>query len=93
MEEYMHTITVEKIDTQEVEKRNLTSWGIWEKDVSEFDWAYTEEEHCYIIEGAAEVESEQGVVAIEKGDYVVFPAGLTCRWKVTRPIRKYYDFR
>ena len=89
----MHSIKIEKLDNQEVERRNLTSWGIWEKEASEFDWAYTDEEHCYIIEGAAEVESDEGTVAIEKGDYVIFPAGLTCRWKVTQPIRKYYDFK
>ena len=89
----MNSIQVEKIDEQEVKNRNLESWGIWEKEASEFEWAYTEEEHCYIIEGAAEIESEEGTVSIKKGDYVVFPAGLKCRWKVTRPLRKYYDFK
>ena len=89
----MRGIKVEKIDDREVRRRKLSSWGIWEKEASEFDWAYTEEEHCYIIEGAAEIESDEGTVTIEKGDYVVFPAGLKCRWKVTGPIRKYYDFR
>ena len=89
----MYNIQIEKIDDGELKRRNLASWGIWEKEVSEFDWAYTEEEHCYIIEGTAEVESDEGIVVIEKGDYVIFPAGLKCRWKVTQPIRKYYDFK
>ncbi len=89
----MAKIKIEKIDAREVERRNLKSWGIWEKEPSEFDWAYTNEEHCYIIEGRAEVESNEGTVTIEKGDYVVFPVGLKCRWKVTKALRKYYDFR
>ena len=89
----MEKIKIEKIDAQEVEKRNLKSWGIWEKEPSEFDWAYTNEEHCYIIEGRAEVKSDEGTMTIEKGDYVVFPVGMKCRWKVTQAIRKYYDFR
>ena len=89
----MQGIEIEKIDDQEVKKRNLTSWGIWEKETSEFEWAYTNEEHCYIIEGAAEIEFDEGTVAIESGDYVIFPAGLKCRWKVTKPMRKYYDFK
>jgi len=89
----MSGIKVEKIDDREVERRNLSSWGVWEKEASEFDWAYTEEEHCYIIEGAAEIESGEGTVAIGKGDYVIFPAGLKCRWKVNESIRKYYDFK
>jgi len=89
----MAKIKIEKIDAREVERRNLKSWGIWEKEPSEFDWAYTNEEHCYIIEGRAEVESDEGTVTIEKGDYVVFPVGMKCRWKVTKALRKYYDFR
>lgn len=89
----MAKIKIEKIDAREAERRNLKSWGIWEKEPSEFDWAYTNEEHCYIIEGRAEVESDEGTVTIEKGDYVVFPVGMKCRWKVTKALRKYYDFR
>ena len=89
----MDSIKIEKIDGHEMERRKLKSWGIWEKEPSEFDWAYTNEEHCYIIEGSAEVESDEGTVTIGQGDYVVFPVGLKCRWKVTQAIRKYYDFR
>jgi len=32
-------------------------------------------------------------VLIKKGDYVVFPRGLSCRWKVTKAVEKYYEFR
>ncbi len=89
----MNDIRIEKIDEGEVEKRNLRTWPVWEKEVSEFDWVYTAEEHCYIIEGKAEVTTDTGTVRIGEGDYVVFPAGLSCRWKVERPVRKYYDLR
>jgi hypothetical protein len=89
----MDYIRVEKIDEEEIARRGVTSWGIWEKEPSEFDWAYTDEEHCYIIEGKAEIDAGDERVTIESGDYVVFPVGLKCRWKVTEGIRKYYDFK
>ncbi len=89
----MKKIQIEKINQEEFEKRNIDSWGIWEKDPSEFEWAYTDEEHCFIIEGKAEIDTGTQRVEIKKGDYVVFPVGLKCRWKVTEGIRKYYEFR
>jgi uncharacterized cupin superfamily protein len=89
----MKKIRIERIDGGEFKKRNIDSWGIWEKEPSEFDWAYTDEEHCFIIEGKAEIDTGVQRVEIKKGDYVVFPVGLKCRWKVTEGMRKYYEFR
>jgi len=37
------------------------------------------------------VETPQGEVEIEKGDLVLFPKGLSCRWKVKEKVRKYYS--
>jgi hypothetical protein len=31
-------------------------------------------------------------VAVGAGDLVVFPAGMSCTWKVLVPVRKHYDF-
>ena len=31
-------------------------------------------------------------IKISKGDYVIFPKGLKCRWKVMKPVRKHYNF-
>jgi len=86
-------INVEQLDKKEIEKRGIQSWGIWEKEPSEFDWSYIKEEHCYIIEGRADIETENGIMEIKQGDYIVFPMGLNCRWKVTERVKKYYDFR
>ncbi len=89
----MKTIEKKRITRDELDKRGISSWGVWEKEPSEFDWEYTSEEHCYIIEGKAEISSADGTMVIEEGDYVVFPVGLKCRWKVERPLRKYYELR
>jgi hypothetical protein len=70
-------IKVEKLDCTD----EFRSWNVWESEISDFDWKYK-----------AEVASEAQTVIIEKGDYVVFPKGLSCRWKVLSPIKKYYSF-
>jgi len=89
----MSEIKIKKLSDREVEEMGIKNWGIWEKEVSEFDWAYTDEEHCYIIDGEAEIVTDDGKVEIKKGDYVIFPRGLKCRWKVKAPFKKYYSFK
>lgn len=77
----------------EKEKQEASKWGVWEKEVSEFPWEYEENETCLILEGKAEVTSEDGKhVTFTKGDLVKFPQGLKCTWKITSSIRKYYKF-
>ncbi|MFH2028042.1 MAG: cupin domain-containing protein [Nanoarchaeota archaeon] len=77
----------------EEEKQEASSWGIWEKEVSEFPWEYTKKENCYILDGEAEVTCESGEkVSFKKGDYVVFPKGMKCTWKIKKPIKKHYRF-
>jgi len=77
----------------EEEKQEMQSCGIWEKEVSEFPWQYDEKETCLLIEGQVEVTTEDGEkISFGKGDYVVFPKGLKCTWKITSPVKKYYRF-
>jgi len=77
----------------EEETKEMETQGIWEKEVSEFPWEYSDKETCLILEGKAEVTTEDGEqVTFEKGDLVVFPQGLKCTWKITEPIRKHYKF-
>ena len=72
---------------------NYKNWPIWECEPSKFNWTYTDEEHCYILEGNVEVIGESNTVVIEPGDYVIFPKGLSCIWKVSKSIKKYYTFK
>jgi len=39
------------------------------------------------------VTYDGGSVSFGAGDYVEFPQGLSCVWKVTKPVRKHYEFR
>ena len=68
-------------------------WGIWECEKSKFDWSYSSEEHCYIIEGKALITFNQEIVTIQSGDYVIFPKNLDCNWEILSPIKKYYTFK
>jgi len=89
----MKTIEKKRMTQEEVDKRGISSWGVWEKEPSEFDWEYTSEEHCFIIEGKAVITSGNTTEVIEEGDYVIFPVGMKCNWKVKRSLKKYYNFR
>ena len=68
-------------------------WSIWECEPNTFDWTYAEEEHCFILEGNVEVIGEVNTVTIKTGDYVIFPKGLSCVWKVSKTIKKHYTFK
>jgi uncharacterized cupin superfamily protein len=72
-------------------KLEVTTWPIWSKEVSEFPWFYDELETCYLLEGEVEVIPEGGErVKIGKGDFVTFPAGMACTWKILKGVRKHY---
>jgi hypothetical protein len=84
-------IEVRKPTKEEIEKTK--SWGIWTKEVSTFPYSYDEKETCLILEGKAEVTGNDGQkAAFGKGDWVVFPEGLECTWKILQPIKKHYKF-
>ncbi|GAB4367393.1 MAG: cupin domain-containing protein [Calditrichia bacterium] len=71
----------------------VKNWPIWEKEVSEFPWHYDQTETCFILEGKVIVTPEKGdPVEIEAGDLVTFPRGMSCTWKILKPIRKHYTF-
>ncbi len=88
----MGTITIQKLTPDEISDAGIRDWPIWEKEVSRFDWIYDMEEHCYILEGNIIVETDDEKVSIKKGDYVIFPKGLTCIWDIKADVRKHYKF-
>jgi uncharacterized protein len=87
----MANIIVKKASDEEVIES--TRWPIWEKEPSEFDWHYNEEEICYIIEGEAIVKTNDEEFTFKKGNIVIFPKGLSCRWHIKTAIKKHYLFR
>mgnify|MGYP003575394632 FL=1 len=69
----------------------VSKWPTWKKEVSIFDWVFHEEEKAYILEGECVVTPVNGSpVTFGKGDFVIFPAGLTVKWEVKQPLHKHY---
>lgn len=89
----MSKIKIQKLNDQDIQKLNVKSWPIWEKEVSNFDWEYADEEECFIIEGEVEIITDEEKVNIQAGDFVTFKKGLHCEWNILKPIRKYYNFK
>ena len=86
-------IIISKLTEDEIKAKGIHDWPTWEAGVSEFDWTYDAEEHAYVLSGKVIVSTMDEEVVIEAKDYVVFPKGLSCRWKVIEPIRKHYLFK
>ncbi len=89
----MEKIIIEALNKDQIAKRKIQQWPIWEKEVSRFDWEYDSEEECYILEGSIEVETEEGTAYIKPGDFVTFKKGLKCIWDIKSPVRKHYNFK
>ena len=54
--------------------------------------AHLDKESCYIIEGDVEVKTDTESVKFKAGDFVVFPQGLKCIWKINKAVKKHYKF-
>ncbi len=88
----MSKVIIEKLSPKELEQKGVFNWPVWEKEVSRFDWTYTGDEECYILEGEVVVETDEGNYTIKPGDFVTFKDGLNCVWDIKKPIKKHYNF-
>ncbi|MHC4445528.1 MAG: cupin domain-containing protein [Planctomycetota bacterium] len=77
----------------EEQKQTAQSWPIWSKEASEFPWSYDEQETCLILDGEVTIINEDGEqFNFAAGDWVVFPQGMQCTWKINKDVRKHYNF-
>jgi uncharacterized cupin superfamily protein len=77
----------------EIRSKGVLDWDLWEKGKSVFPWYYTNEEHCYLLEGLAKITTNDGkAYTIRQGDYVVFESGLECTWEIIEPVSKRFSF-
>jgi uncharacterized cupin superfamily protein len=78
---------------ERLQELGVASWPIWTKEASEFPWKYDAQEICYLLAGEVIVTPEGGEpVEIKKGDLVIFPKGMKCRWNIRKDVRKHYTF-
>lgn len=76
----------------EAEIKECNRWPVWESEAKTFDWSYTQQETCLIIEGRVTVKDSGGSISFGPGDYVIFPRDLDCTWQVEQAVKKYYNF-
>ncbi len=88
----MATVRIEKLNEEEIGRRGIRAWPVWEKEVSRFPWTYDGEEQCYILEGEVVIETEQGNFILKPGDFVTFEDGLECVWDIRSDVKKHYRF-
>jgi len=87
-------IKIETLSESEIKKRNITSWPVWEKEVSRFDWRYDSIEECYLLAGHVKVETPDGeTIEFKAGHFVTFPKDLSCVWDIQEPVKKHYNFK
>ena len=89
----MANVIIEKLTEDEIKKRGIKNWPVWEKKVSRFDWNYDSEEQCLFLNGDVTVETKEGSYDIKAGDFVTFKQGLSCVWNVKKRVKKHYDFK
>lgn len=70
--------------------RDKTMWvALWHCTPGIFNWHYAEDEIAHIISGEVFISVGDGAERrLQGGDVVLFPAGSSCRWRVTEPVRK-----
>ncbi len=68
--------------------------GTWGCPVSKFDWSYSEDETCYLLEGDVVVTDNKtgATMRVKAGDVAFFPQGMKCVWDVSVPIQKHFSF-
>jgi uncharacterized protein len=83
-------VIVRKPSDKEIQE--CKRWPIWSKKASTFDWVYSETETCLILEGEVTVSDAESSVTFGAGDLVIFPNELKCTWRITKQVRKHYNF-
>jgi uncharacterized cupin superfamily protein len=81
-------------NTQVASLYSVFSWGTWGCGVSKFPWTYDSNESCYLLSGKVTVIPSDGrpSATFGKGDFVTFPAGMSCTWEVSEPVQKHFMF-
>ena len=78
-----------------LDQKGVWDWSTWGCSASTFPWTYDSSESCYLLNGKVIVtpsDGRQPPVTFGKGDFVTFPAGMSCTWEVVEAVQKHYMF-
>lgn len=82
-----------KPSPMKLEVLGVYDWPVWKKEVSTFDWEYSQQETCYILRGEFTVTPEEGEPQqFKRGDLITFPQGMKCTWEITSDVEKHFDY-
>jgi uncharacterized cupin superfamily protein len=72
----------------------ISNAHLMKSPASKFPWTYDSSESCYLLAGQVTVTPTDGrqAATFGKGDFVTFPAGMSCTWDVTEAVQKHYMF-
>ena len=79
-------IKVDSLSQDEAARRGVEEWPLRHHDVARIPITYSETTVCFVVEGQARIETEDGNVEVETGDLVTLPAGLECTWLIRIPV-------
>ena len=95
----MSKISVQSLTTQQKKELGLPevaeprgAWNVWNCEPANFDWHYDQTEQAYLYSGRVTVRAGAESVSLKAGDFVTFPAGLSCSWEVIDAVSKVYRF-
>lgn len=85
---------IEAASQETIDAVGCTSWPTWGCETSTFPWTYDQTEVCLFIKGDVVVTCDEtgDKMRVKEGDIALFPAGMSCTWKVTKDVHKYYSF-
>lgn len=89
----MNKVIIERLNSLEIEKRDVENWPIWTKDISKFATDYETDEECLFLEGEVIIETSEGEFKIVAGDFVTFKSGHECVWDIREKVKKHYNLK
>lgn len=91
----LNILVLKLISLSPLSTRSVFYWGTWGCGVSKFPWTYDQNESCYLLAGKVTVipdDSRLKPATFGKGDFVTFPAGMSCTWDVSEAVQKHFTF-
>jgi uncharacterized protein len=87
-------VVVRQPDREFLQSKGVYDWGTWGCGVSKFPWTYDTSESCYLLAGQVTVTptDDRPAATFGQGDFVTFPAGMSCTWDVKEAVEKHYMF-
>jgi uncharacterized cupin superfamily protein len=79
-------INIRRPNSDELQQLNVSNWQIHHEPVESRERIFDQDQTLYIQSGEVTVMHSGGQVRLSAGDLVDIPAGMSCYWRVLRPM-------